>query len=270
MVIPISCYIRTKNEARNIARAVAAALSVADEVIVVDSGSTDATVELAVAAGARVIKSPWRGWGRQKRIGEDACEHDWVLDLDADEVVSDALAQEICGLFSAGEPQCRIYQMDMATVPPVGRPWLSFNLVDRRKLYDRRVVRQPDHDIWDQFKTPRGERVGKLRGHLLHYSFGDLGELNAKFARHADASARASERPLWLIKARVLLGWPGYFLNQYLRRGLWRAGWYGLSVAEIAAHGRWLKDAQMLERALRAEAAAAKSSNELVPPAGSV
>jgi glycosyltransferase involved in cell wall biosynthesis len=251
MALPISCYIRTKNEEHNIARAITAARSVAEEVIVIDSGSTDRTVELAVAAGARIVKAPWRGWGRQKRIGEDACKHDWVLDLDADEVVSAPLAQEIQSLFAAGNPAHSVYEMHMATIPPVGRPWLTFNLVDRRKLYDRRVIRQPDHAVWDQFKTPKNVSVGKLHALLLHYSFRNLDELNTKFTRHSDASAGASQRPLCLIKLRILVGWQAYFFNQYIRRGLWRAGWYGLLVAKIAAHGRWLKDARMLERSLQ-------------------
>jgi glycosyltransferase involved in cell wall biosynthesis len=253
MAIAISCYIRTKNEGRNIARAVIAARRVASEVVVVDSGSTDATVELALEAGARVVEAPWRGWGRQKRIGEDACTHDWVLDLDADEIVSEALAAEIQDLFAQGEPPSRVYEMKMATIPPVGRPWLTFNLVDRRKLYDRRVVRQPDHEVWDQFKTPPGLKVGKLNALLLHYSFADLDELNTKFTRQTDISARASKRALWLIRLRALLGWQFYFWNQYVRRGLWRAGWYGFLVARIAAHGRWLKDARMLESRLRVD-----------------
>ncbi len=263
MAIPISCYIRTKNEERNITRAVTAARRVADEVIIVDSGSTDRTVELAEAAGACVVVAPWRGWGRQKRIGEDACKHDWVLDLDADEIVSVALAEEIRSLFATGAPPHAVYQMKMATIPPVGRPWLTFNLVDRRKLYDRRVIRQPDHAVWDQFKTPRNVSAGKLHALLLHYSFRNLDELNAKFTRHSDASASASQRALWFIKLRILLGWHAYFFNQYIRRGLWRAGWYGLLVAKIAAHGRWLKDARMLERALqRAEALEETSQTE--------
>lgn len=66
-----------------IADVVRAALQVADEVVVVDSGSADDTAALAQAAGARVIRCEWRGNGRQKRIAEDACRHDWLLDLDA-------------------------------------------------------------------------------------------------------------------------------------------------------------------------------------------
>jgi glycosyltransferase involved in cell wall biosynthesis len=249
---PISAYIRTKNEERMIGDVVRAAKLVADEVVLVDSGSTDRTIEIAEAEGARVIRTAWHGWGKQKRIGEDACTHDWLFDLDADEIVTPELAAEIRTLFANGEPPAPVYELLMATAPPVGAPWMDYNLVDRRKLYDRRVIRQPDHAMSDQFKVPDGVRVGHLRGRLLHYSFTELAQLEDKFNRHSSAAARDNKlKPFWLVALRLVFAKPLYFLNQYVRRGLWRAGWYGFAVANIAAHGRWLKDAKMMEIHLR-------------------
>jgi len=250
---PITCYIRAKNEARMIARVIAAALQVVDEVVVIDSGSADATIDIAHAAGARVIRADWLGGGKQKRIGEDAAKHNWLLDLDADEIVTPELAAEIRSLFVDGEPPYPIYDTPSATIPPIGPPWLTFNLADRRKLYDRRVVRQPDHANWDQFKAPPGIRVGRLSAPLHHFSFEDLAQLEDKFNRNSSGRARDTElRPFWMVALRMLFAKPIYFVHQYLRRGLWRAGWYGVAVAEIAAHGRWLKDAKMVEIHLRA------------------
>jgi len=249
---PITAFIRAKNEERMIADVVRAALQVADEVVVIDSGSTDKTIELATAAGARVVNAPWLGGGKQKRLGEDAAKHDWLIDLDADEIITPELAAEISALFTNGEPPAPVYEMLMATQPPVGKPWRTFNLVDRRKFYDRRVIRAPDHSNYDQFVVPPGMRVGKLHNPLLHYSFRDLTQLEEKFNRNSAGRARDTKlRPFWLVALRMLFGKPFYFLNQYLRRGLWRAGWYGYAVANIAAHGRWLKDAMMMEIHLR-------------------
>jgi len=249
---PISCYIRTKNEERMIGDVIRAAQQVAAEVVLVDCGSTDKTIEIAEALGARVVRAPWLGGGKQKRLGEEACVHDWLLDLDADEVVTPELAEEIRALFAHGEPDAPIYELMMATAPPVGGVWFNYNLVDRRKLYDRRVVRQPDHPNWDQFKAPAGVRVGRLNGRLLHYSFRDLAHLEDKINRNSTGRARDTQlRPFWVVAIRMLLARPLYFLNHYLRRGLWRAGWYGIAVSSIAAHGRWLKDAKMLEIHLR-------------------
>jgi glycosyltransferase involved in cell wall biosynthesis len=256
---PISCFIRTKNEARMIAEVVAAALAAVDEVVVIDSGSTDRTVELAEAAGARVVEAAWLGGGKQKRLGEDAARHHWVLDLDGDEIVTPELAAEIAANFAQGEPACSIFEMRMATAPPVGPIWMDYNVVDRRKLYDQRVVRAPDHANWDQFKVPRGVKVGHLRAPLVHHSFRDLAQLEDKFNRNSSGRARDTRlRPFWMVALRLVFAKPLYFLNQYLRRGLWRAGWYGYCVAAIAAHGRWLKDAKMMEAHLQARAAKSK------------
>ena len=84
----LAVVILTHNEARHIGRALASVRGIASQVFVVDSGSTDRTIELAEAAGARVVNAPWLGGGKQKRLGEDACKHDWLLDLDADELVT--------------------------------------------------------------------------------------------------------------------------------------------------------------------------------------
>lgn len=249
---PITCYIRAKNENRVIERVIRAAFQAVDEVVVIDSGSTDGTIEIAHAAGARVIKAEWFGGGKQKRLGEDAARNNWLLDLDADEIVTPELAAEIRAVFANGEPPFPIYETLMATIPPVGKPWMTFNLVDRRKLYDRRVVRQPDHANWDQFKTPAGVRVGKLKSPLLHYSFRDLAQLEDKFNRNSSGRARDTKlRPFWIVALRVALAKPLYFFNIYVRRGLWRGGWYGFACAQVSAHGRWLKDAKMLEAHIR-------------------
>jgi glycosyltransferase involved in cell wall biosynthesis len=248
---PVSCYIRTLNEERFLGRVIAAAREVVDEIVIVDSGSKDGTVAIAQAAGARVIHQEWLGNGRQKRFGEDQCRNDFVLDLDADEVVSPALAAEIRALFAAGPPPLPIYEMRLVTVPPVGKPWTNISVAHRCKLYDRRVVRAPDHKAWDQFEVPAGVEVGKLTGDLLHYSFRDLAQLVEKLNRVSTVRARDGKQAGRVaVAARVLFAWPFYFLRHYVMRGLFRAGFYGLAVASISASGRWLRDAKMYERIL--------------------
>ncbi|MBL8530098.1 MAG: glycosyltransferase family 2 protein [Hyphomonadaceae bacterium] len=246
--LPISCYIRTLNEARMIGRVIEAARQIAAEVVVVDSGSTDATVEIATKAGARVTPQPWLGNGKQKRVAEELCTHDWLLDLDADEIVTPAFAAEVRALFANGAPPCQIYETKLVTAPPIGEPWMKFGVLDRRKLYDRRVVRQPDHAAWDQFDVPAGVAVGKLREPLLHYSFPNLEHLAAKLNHWSGISARESKlKPFWWVVLRVLFARPVYFLKQFVARGLWRAGIYGYAVAQLSAYGRWLRDIKMLE-----------------------
>lgn len=90
---PISVFIVTLNEENNIQRAIRS-VSFADEVIVVDSGSSDNTVALAESLGAKVIFNEWPGYAKQKQFAMQLCKHDWVLNLDADEEVTKALADK--------------------------------------------------------------------------------------------------------------------------------------------------------------------------------
>ena len=246
---PISCYIRTLNEERRIGVAVGAALAVAHEVIVVDSGSTDGTVAAAESAGARVVEQPWLGGGHQKRVGEDACRHDWLLDLDADEVVSDELAQEILGLFAGGAPDADVFRLPLVTVDPSGRIWRRARAPRRAKLYDRRRIRMPAHGAWDQFRIPAGFRVRRLAGPLLHYAFDDIGHLNRKQGNAMLRRARFLEdggrsEAVW----HVWFGLPVFFLRNYLLRGRWREGRYGFLFAVVTAYNHWLRYAVLHER----------------------
>lgn len=251
----LSCYIRTLNESRRIAEVIEAAFQASSEVVIVDSGSTDGTVEIAEKAGARVVRiDEWPGNGYQKRLGEEACRNNWLLDLDADEVVTPELAKAIRALFADGEPAHSVYELKLVNVPPVGKPWWSFNHSWRRKLYDRRVVRMPEHRAWDQLPISKAKRLPRVDGAILHYAFRDLTHViykrNRVSSRRAADSKRKSKPELI---ARVWLAMPVYFLRHYFTRGLWRAGTYGFVFAINSAHGRWLRDAKQFEMTLMDE-----------------
>ncbi len=250
--IPLSCYIRTLNEERMIGDVVRAALKVVDEVIVIDSGSSDRTREIVLQLGARVIEQSWLGNGFQKRIGEDACRHDWILDLDADEIVSDELASEITALFEKdGKPEYSVYELRLVTVPPVGKTWYNIYERPHTKLYDKTALRIPAHKAWDHFKIPADMQVGKLSAALLHFSFTDLGHLVQKYNNWTNFKAENTRpKPAWILVIRLLIAFPFYFLKMFFLRGLWKAGLFGFMFAFIGAFGSWLGDAKMLERHL--------------------
>ena len=133
---PISCYIRTLNEERLIGEVLAAAKRLTDDVIILDSGSTDKTLDIAKNLDARIIQQHWLGNGKQKRIGEDAAKHNWVLDIDADEILSDGLTDEIRALLGSLPDPSTLYALRLVTVPPIGRPWYNFDNVRRIKIYN--------------------------------------------------------------------------------------------------------------------------------------
>lgn len=261
---PLSAYIRTLNEARMVADVVRAALKIADEVVIVDSGSTDGTQELAREAGARVLEHEWLGNGHQKRLAEDHCRHDWLLDLDADEIVSEALAAEIRTLFQGGEPPLKIYRTMLALAPPVGKPWRDFGLQVRHKLYDRRVVRAPAHKAWDQFEIPDGVSVGRLSEPVLHYAFTGAAQFMDKLNRNSTVRAEAlplKSKPY--LAARIVLGFPFYFAKKYFLQQYFRGGVYGFALASMSAYGRWLRDVKMWERAKKIRTAPGENADGL-------
>ena len=245
-VAKISCYIRTLNEAQNIAETVRAAKKVSNEVVVVDSGSTDSTVHLATAEGARVIEQSWLGNGHQKRVGEEVCCHNWVLDIDADEVVTDDLAQEIRALFSGdGDgPDADIYEIPLITVDPGGHVWTKCPVVRRAKLYDKRKIRAPAHGVWDQFRIPDDPTVGRLQGALLHYSFSGMGQLALKMAKaNIQKSPFLKPRRFLSSALKVYFGLPVYFFIRYVVRGFWREGSYGFMAAVAVSYSHWCRHA---------------------------
>lgn len=249
---PVSCYIRTLNEEARIGATVRAAFAVAREVVVVDSGSSDGTVATAEAEGARVLEQAWLGGGHQKRVGEEACRHDWLLDLDADEVVTEELAKEIGNLFADGEPTADVYGIALTFVDPSGRVWRRARAPRRNKLYDRRKVRQPAHGAWDQFRIPDGLVAHRLDGPLLHYAFDDIAHLSRKQGaamvrrvRFLD-SGRSTSTAL-----KVYAGLPYFFFRNYVLRRAWREGAYGFMFSLTTAYNHWLRYAMLHERRLK-------------------
>lgn len=114
--LPLSVFIIAKNEADRIGRAIASVKGWVDETIVIDSGSTDGTVAIAEKMGARVLHHPFENFVSQKIFGESQCRQPWVLNIDADEEISPALASEIQALFHQGEPSCKAFHLHIVIV----------------------------------------------------------------------------------------------------------------------------------------------------------
>jgi glycosyltransferase involved in cell wall biosynthesis len=248
VLLPITCFIRTLNEERRIGAVIAAARQLCDEVLLIDSGSSDQTVMIAESLGARVVHQPWLGNGLQKRVGEEQARNCWLLDLDADEVLSGELMEEIRRIFDEG-PAYSVYRLPLKIVDPAGRLWERSGLSYRAKLYDRQVVRMPAERAWDQLSVPSDVPMRRLSGPLYHFAFSDLGQL----ARKQEAAMRnritgMSPRPRWETGIRLVFAFPLYFLKYYLFRGLWRVGLYGFCFSCVCAFSRWLRDVKLYER----------------------
>ena len=238
----ISAAIITYNEERNIPRALES-LRCCDEIVVVDSGSTDRTVELATKLGARVLESSWRGYAGQKNYASERCGHDWVLSLDADEALSEALEGEIWQIKKNG-PDFDAYTMPrMAQY--LGR-WILHSgwYPDRKvRLFDRRHAKWVGDFVHESVMVEG--RIGHLKSSILHFTCSSLSEHLKTMDRYTTLAAEQ------LVEQKKSIGWrhlaldpPWTFFKTYVIQRGFLDGAEGLAIANMAALYNFLKYAK--------------------------
>lgn len=247
--LPLSVFVIARDEAVRLPRCLAS-VAFADQVVVVDSGSTDGTPDLARAAGAEVHHRDWTGYGPQKAHAESLCRHPWMLNLDADEVASPALVAEIAALFAGGPPAPGAFRLRILTVYPgdaAPRPFADDYRVVR--FYHRDAGRYRDHPLFDRVELAAGQRAGQLAGAVLHHPFLSWAHFVTKENRYTSYQAEAAApRPPWVLMLRLPVELPVQFLKFYLVRRHLTGGWKGFFFALAAAFARTLRLAKMLER----------------------
>jgi len=248
--LPISIFVIARNEADRIGDVLRAVRDLTDDLVVVDSGSTDGTQGVAEALGARVIFNPWTGFGPQKRFAEEQCRYDWLLNLDADEVVPPELKAEIREVFAAGPPQHDAFRIGIAEIFPgetTPHPW-SYTLWPVR-LYRRDKGRYSASTVHDRVDLAPGARVGRLKGVVHHYSVRSLGHQIEKLNRYSDQQAHdLASRGESLSTLRVFVEFPAAFVKAYIGRRHFVRGVYGFLTAMNYAFSRHLRVAKDYER----------------------
>ena len=249
-VLPLSVFIIAFNEADRIGATIRAVHDLTDDLIVVDSGSTDGTREVAAELGARVIVNEWPGYGPQKRFAEDQCRHNWLLNLDADEVVPPDLADEIRRLFAGDGPKADGYEIRIAEIFPGEKkphPW-GYTLAPVR-LYRRDRGRYVDSTVHDRVAFEGRPKLARLKGIIHHFSVRSLGDQIAKLNSYSEQQADDLEtRGKTLNEWRVLTEFPLAFLKAYVGRRHFVRGLYGVSTAINFAYFRWLRVSKHIER----------------------
>jgi glycosyltransferase involved in cell wall biosynthesis len=233
----ITATIITFNETENI-RAACESATWADEILVVDSESTDATREIAAQCGARVIVNPWPGFSIQKQLAVDSATHDWIFSLDADERVSPELRQSILAL-RAKDPLTLADGYRVARRAFYMGRWIrgggwypDFQL----RFFKRTSGRWGERLIHESVLMNDGARVSTLPGDLLHYSMRDPDHHRQMIEeRYAPLGARQMLRDGKRTSTmRAAVAGPAAFLRSFLLKGGFRDGRAGLTIANLA------------------------------------
>ena len=242
----ISATIITFNEESNI-KAACESVAWADEVVVVDSNSTDRTRELAEACGARVITNAWPGFGAQKQFAVDQATHEWIFSLDADERVSDELRNSIQSLKEVADG----YEVSRRTYYQ-GR-WIRGGgwYPDRQlRLFKKSRGRWKQRHIHESVTMDPGARVERLTGDLLHYTSQNAAHHHRMIGeRYAPLAARQMfEEGRRTSVLGVASAGPAAFIRSLILKGGLRDGFAGFTIASFAAHHAFLKHLMLWEK----------------------
>lgn len=251
-VLPISVFIIAKNEADRIGAAMDSVRGWVDEIIVIDSGSQDETKVVAESKGARVLHHEWQGYGPQKRFGEEQCKHHWLLNLDADEVISPALAEEIRQIFLEGAtPKADGYELKIADcLPGQEFPGQFAHTTLAVRLYDKRKGRYADSTVHDRVHFLDGCKIKRLNARVYHHSIRSLGhaidKLNSYTSMQADHMLARGKVRTWLALRLVMEPVFGFFKSYVLRLDCTR-GMPGFINSVTYAYSRFVRLAKVYE-----------------------
>jgi glycosyltransferase involved in cell wall biosynthesis len=238
----ISATIITLNEERNIARAIES-IRCADEIVVVDSGSTDRTCQIAERLGVRVVHEPWRGYAAQKNLASRHATYDWILSLDADEAITEELEAEILALRQT-EPEVAGYSMPRLT-QYLGRWILHSGWYPDRKIRLFRRDRAEWKGGYVHESVQANGQVGQLQGNLQHFTCDSLSRHLRTLDGYTTLAAQELRARNALVPARCLLLDPAWtFLRTYFIRRGFLDGPQGIAIAWMAALYTFLKYAK--------------------------
>lgn len=239
----LSVFLITKNEAADLPSCLASVRSLADDIVVVDSGSTDTTCEIAEQSGARVFRRKMDGFSSQKQFAADQCRGAWLLSIDADERVTPKLADSIRAVLESAEPKPgysitrRMYFLGKR---------LRFGGVgtDRViRLFQRGKGRYLPMKVHERIEIDGP--VGHLQGYLDHFSYATLEEYFEKSSQYTTLQAEdqraKGRRPRWTDAFRP--GWE--LLNRIMLKGAWLDGRPGLLYAALSAYTAWMRSIKL-------------------------
>ena len=239
----LSVCLITLNEEDNLPRALESLKEIADEIIVVDSGSTDRTAEIAKANGAKFVEHPWTSYAEQKNYAAQCASNDWILSMDADEQLSSPLQTSLLS-WKKRTPEYCAYEMARKTFY-LGA-WIEHSgwYPDfQRRLY-RRDQAEFSGIVHESLRF--AGKVGRLNGDLLHYTVRSFEEHQANIERYTTLAAQqmfAQGKRNW--KAPMWFAAPWSWFQNFVLRGGFMDGYRGALIARMAARYVRLKYAKL-------------------------
>ncbi len=249
--LPLSVSVVCKDNRATIARTLDSVRGLAAEIVAVDSGSTDGTLDLLRGAGARVIEEPWRGFVKQKQFALEHCKQPWVLHLDSDESVTPDLEAAIRTAIASADPGIGGFEINRRVwwgEKPLRHAWQP---EWRLRLVRRGGAKWGGYDPHDAMElTDAGSRAQRLdrEAVMRHDSILTITDFMEKQARHARVGAMSYHAMgkrgsvLKMVTSPV-----GAWCKQVLLRQAWRDGWRGMCAASITSMSAMMKHAALLE-----------------------
>lgn len=248
----LSVAIITKNEEKHLPRALES-VKFADEIVIIDSGSTDGTLEIARAFTDKVIQRGWPGYGAQKNAALENCSREWVLSLDADEELTSALATQIQQVVRGGTGGFDLYAFPRLSL--FVDKWMRHGgwYPDRQtRLLRSGAGRFAERKVHECIVSDRP--VGNLSGDLLHYSYESIADYIDRMNRYSTLAAEMileGGKPHRVTSPGLAWSLARKFLEVYVLKRGFLDGRHGFLVSCLAAYGVFLREAKVWKPAGR-------------------
>lgn len=235
----LSVVIITQDEERNLARTLASVAKIADEIIILDSGSTDKTAEIAKDFGAKFSYQKWLGYGLQKNKAISLASGDLILNIDADEVVSEELAKKIEEIKK--DSQFKVYKIDFTSVF-FGKKlkYGEWGNDSKIRLFLKGAGSYNDNEVHEDFITE--EKIGRIKEKIYHYSYVNSEDYFNKFNRYTSEAANQAYKQGKKAKIYHLTLSPLYkFIKSYIFRLGFLDGYEGFFLSIFAGFYTFVK-----------------------------
>ncbi|MFM8186603.1 MAG: glycosyltransferase family 2 protein [Alphaproteobacteria bacterium] len=250
-MIPISVFIITKNEADRIGNIIKAVQSFADEIIIIDSGSIDETKKICEDLGVKFIFNSWQGYGPQKIFGENICKNQWLLNIDADEEVSEELANEIIGIFGKEiSPEIAGFKIKIFNKFRFEtKPHKLAYYYNQLRLYNKNLAGFKNSTVHDSvILKDTNHKILQLKNIIYHQSFRDFTHWIEKINSYASMQAKDAVLKnknvgfLKILLAPTLAFFKAFFIRRYFIYGF-----NGIIYSYLYAFSRFLKMVKIRE-----------------------